>query len=142
MRKNIKNIKMQKDSKNIYTRFTWYGFILIRIWYNWGGYIMSIKDIIKDLIKESEFIKIYKEYEFDVDSIYSHNFKSNVHIDLKNALRRLSNDEKIIIDILTFKDGVEALDNYKDYFSLYSNVTDYEKHAIVLYYLNKHFGLN
>lgn len=29
MLKNIKNIKMQKDSKNIYTRFTWYGFILI-----------------------------------------------------------------------------------------------------------------
>ena len=53
MRKNIKNIKMQKDSKNIYTRFTWYGFILIRIWYNWGGYIMSIKDIIKDLIVDS-----------------------------------------------------------------------------------------
>lgn len=76
------------------------------------------------------------------DSIYNYNFKSNVHIDLKNALRRLSNDEKIIIDILTFRDGVEALDNYKNYFSPYSNVTDYEKRAIVLYYLHKHFGLN
>lgn len=53
MRKNIKNIKIQKDNKNIYTRFTWYCFILIRIWYNWGGYIMSIKDIIKDLIVDS-----------------------------------------------------------------------------------------